>query len=52
MSDTAGTQPSDDSSKRDEIRQQLQTWGEELKQEIAQRLDQKLDELGARIGQL
>ena len=32
-----------------EVKSQLQTWGEELKQELSGRIDQKLDELSARI---
>lgn len=42
--------PNADATKREEARATLQTWGEEVKQEIATKLDQKLDELGARIG--
>ena len=47
MSDPSTT---DESSRRDELEAELQRFGEELKNELATRIDQKLDELGARIG--
>ena len=44
------TTTTDDPSGRDNVRAQLQTWGETLKAELADRVDQALDELGAKIG--
>jgi hypothetical protein len=41
--------PAEEPNLRDEVRQQLVTWGEELKQQLTAALDQKLDELGARL---
>lgn len=34
----------------DDVKAQLKEWGERLKTELADRIDQALDELGARIG--
>lgn len=50
MSDTAGTAPADDATtKREEFKAQAQQLVESVKQEVSQRLDQLLDELGAMI---
>jgi len=52
MSDTNDEQPdeSDEPTRREDARAELQAFAATLKEEFGIRLDQKLDELGARLG--
>jgi hypothetical protein len=49
MTDTNTTPPADDPSRREEVKTQITAALEKLKADLAQRLDQFLDELGALI---